>query len=155
MPELTDEVFFQEGHTNREKDLYDRALAVCNKCPVVKECLMAHIDDAFGVVGGTTPPEREKMRREKKEAEIEKLFNTLAKDKGGLSYKFTSPGHAGVPDRIAILPDGQVWFVELKVAKGGSVSKLQQKTIERMQAQNANVVVLRGETQVKSFWEDK
>jgi hypothetical protein len=43
---------------------------------------------------------------------------------GGITYKFTSPGRKGVADRIACLPDGSTWFVELKT-KGGRLSKLQ------------------------------
>lgn len=33
---------------------------------------------------------------------------------GGLCWKFVSPGTAGVPDRIVLLPGGRVLFVELK-----------------------------------------
>lgn len=37
---------------------------------------------------------------------------------GCLYYKFTCPGHAGVPDRIIITPTGHVVFVELKTDVG-------------------------------------
>lgn len=33
---------------------------------------------------------------------------------GGASYKWVSPGCAGVPDRIVIAPGGRVVFVEVK-----------------------------------------
>lgn len=33
---------------------------------------------------------------------------------GGLCWKFVSPGHAGVPDRIILLPGGHVLFAEMK-----------------------------------------
>jgi hypothetical protein len=45
---------------------------------------------------------------------------------GGKTYKFASPNHRGVADRIACMPDGSTWFVELKRPKGGRVSPLQQ-----------------------------
>lgn len=43
---------------------------------------------------------------------------------GGLCFKFVSPGMAGVPDRIALLPDGKITFVEVK-APGKKPRKLQ------------------------------
>ena len=33
---------------------------------------------------------------------------------GGLALKFTSPGMAGVPDRLLLLPEGRIAFVEMK-----------------------------------------
>ena len=43
---------------------------------------------------------------------------------GGMAYKFVSPAHRGVADRVVCLPDGVVWFVELK-APGGRLSPFQ------------------------------
>ena len=43
----------------------------------------------------------------------------------GRSYKWVSPGCAGVPDRIVVLPNGRVVFVELK--SEGRTSTPQQK----------------------------
>lgn len=45
---------------------------------------------------------------------------------GGRALKFVSPGHRGVPDRIVILPDGQIAFVEMK-APGKPLEPLQEK----------------------------
>ena len=39
------------------------ALAICLDCPVADLCLRAHVREEFGVVGGTTPAERKKLRR--------------------------------------------------------------------------------------------
>ena len=36
------------------------------------------------------------------------------KDIGGIAYKFVSPAHRGVADRLVVLPGGVVWFVEVK-----------------------------------------
>ena len=48
------------------------------------------------------------------ERDIEKYLVTKVKALGGQALKFTSPGNAGVPDRIVLLPGGRVIFVELK-----------------------------------------
>ena len=51
---------------------------------------------------------------EKRERDIESGLRKQVERMGGKFMKFTSPGNDGVPDRIAILPGGRVWFVELK-----------------------------------------
>lgn len=38
-------------------------LAVCAVCPVSDECLLENIHEPFGVFGGTTPQERQALRR--------------------------------------------------------------------------------------------
>ena len=58
------------------------------------------------------------------ESEVERHFVWTVERLGGKTYKFTSPGRKGVADRIACLPDGSTWFVELKT-KGGRLSPLQ------------------------------
>lgn len=59
-----------------------------------------------------------------REREIEQYLVKQAKEAGGKAYKWTSPGNAGVPDRIVMLPGGRVAFVELK-APGGKPTALQ------------------------------
>lgn len=58
------------------------------------------------------------------EKHIEAYLVKRVKAMGGIAYKFTSPGHRGVADRIVCLPGGVVWFIELK-APGGRLSPLQ------------------------------
>jgi hypothetical protein len=48
-----------------------------------------------------------------RERDIEAYFVKRVKEAGGLQRKFVSPGHRGVPDRIAVFK-GRVHFVELK-----------------------------------------
>lgn len=55
------------------------------------------------------------MEREK---DIEALIGAEVRKRGGLWLKWVSPGTDGVPDRILILPDGRLIFVELKTARG-------------------------------------
>lgn len=68
---------------------------------------------------------------------------------GGVTYKFVSPGNVGVPDRIVITPEGRVWFVELKT-ETGKLSKMQHYQLNRLRAQNCNVVVLYGVAEVEN-----
>ena len=45
---------------------------------------------------------------------IEEKLIKAVKQKGGVCWKFTSPGTAGVPDRIVLMPKGHIAFVEVK-----------------------------------------
>ena len=75
------------------------------------------------------------------EKQIEKAVCDYAKSKGVLCYKFVSPGHAGVPDRMFITPAGKVFFVEFK-RMGGKATPLQMREIERLQLQGVYVVIV-------------
>ena len=44
------------------------------------------------------------------EREVESYLRWAVERKGGKSYKFTSPSHKGVADRIVCFPDGSVWL---------------------------------------------
>ena len=59
-----------------------------------------------------------------KESEIERYFVWTVQSLGGVTYKFRSPTQRGVADRIACMPYGETWFVELKT-KGGRLAPLQ------------------------------
>lgn len=59
-----------------------------------------------------------------RESVIERHFVAQVKALGGMAYKFVSPAHRGVADRVVCLPDGSTWFVELK-APNGRLSELQ------------------------------
>ena len=65
------------------------------------------------------------------EKEIEKYFVKRVKELGGYAYKFRSVTQAGVADRIACMPNGEAWFVELK-KPGGRLSALQEIFCEEM-----------------------
>ena len=49
-----------------------------------------------------------------RESFIEEKLRKAVKQKGGICWKFTSPGTAGVPDRIILMPEGRFAFVEVK-----------------------------------------
>lgn len=61
-----------------------------------------------------------------REKAIEAYLRGEVKKLGGKAYKFVSPGNAGVPDRLVLLPEGITVFVELK-APGKKSTKLQLK----------------------------
>lgn len=58
------------------------------------------------------------------ERDVESYFRKAVAAAGGVAFKFVSPSHRGVSDRIVCLPGGAVWFVELK-RPGGRLSPLQ------------------------------
>lgn len=72
------------------------------------------------------------------EKEIEKRVKEYARSKGFLAYKFTSPGHAFVPDGLFIAPGGKVFFIEFKQL-GKKPTPGQQREMERLRAQGVDV----------------
>lgn len=76
-----------------------------------------------------------------KEKIVENHFVWAVERIGGKTYKFTSPGRKGVADRIACLPDGSTWFVELKT-KGGRLSALQKMFMSDMTLLNQKYACL-------------
>ena len=76
-----------------------------------------------------------------RESAIERHFVAQVKAIGGRAYKFTSPAHKGVSDRVVCLPDGSTWFVELK-APGGRLSELQKIFAEDMAKMNQKYACL-------------
>lgn len=60
------------------------------------------------------------------EKDTEPYLCDRVKQLGGRAYKFISPGCAGVPDRIVILPGGRIFFVETK-SEGRTSTALQRK----------------------------
>ena len=85
-----------------------------------------------------------------KESEIERHFVWAVEMIGGRTWKFTSPANRGVADRIACLPDGSTWFVELKT-KGGRLSELQKIFGAEMARLNQRHAVLWTKEQIDAF----
>ena len=85
-----------------------------------------------------------------KEKIVENHFIWAVERIGGKTYKFTSPGRKGVADRIACLPDGTTWFVELKT-KGGRLSVLQLMFAQEVQALNQRYACLWTKEQVDEW----
>lgn len=84
------------------------------------------------------------------EREIEKYFVKRIEAIGGVAYKFVSPNNRGVYDRVVLLPDGVVWFVELKSPKG-KLSKLQERFRDKVTDLGHRNAVLYSKDAVDNF----
>jgi hypothetical protein len=84
------------------------------------------------------------------EKNIEAHLVKRVKEIGGMAYKFVSPAHRGVADRVVCLPNGVVWFVELK-APGGRLSPLQQVFEDDMVRLRQRYVCLWSKDQVDAW----
>lgn len=82
-----------------------------------------------------------------KESEIERHLAVAAKKMGGMAVKFVSPGLDGVPDRIVLLPERKMAFVELK-APGKKPRALQEKRKRQLEALGFPVYVIDGVEQI-------
>lgn len=78
-----------------------------------------------------------------RERDIEKYMRQEIEKMGGLFLKWTSPGNDGVPDRIAVLPGGEIIFIELKTEDGG-LSQLQEWWILRLRDHGCYARAVRG-----------
>ena len=84
------------------------------------------------------------------ESKIETWLNGQIKKLGGKSYKFISPGNPGVPDRIYLLPNGRIYFVELKRIIG-KLSNVQVWQRDQFKQMGVEVRVIYGMEQAKEF----
>jgi hypothetical protein len=84
------------------------------------------------------------------EKEIENYFVWTVERAGGKTYKFKSPTQRGVSDRLACMPDGSTWFVELKT-KGGRLSELQKRFADNVIALRQNYVCLWTKEQIDGW----
>ena len=75
------------------------------------------------------------------EKSLEKKLVKAVKSVGGIAPKLTSPGFDGMPDRLVLLPNGKVGFVELK-APGKKPRPIQTRRIEQLKNLGFKVYVL-------------
>ena len=78
---------------------------------------------------------------------IERQLAMAVKKMGGMAVKFVSPGLDGVPDRIVLLPDKKMAFVELK-ASGKKLRPLQEKRKRQLEALGFPVYLIDGAEQI-------
>ncbi|OCW59793.1 nuclease [Trueperella bernardiae] len=76
-----------------------------------------------------------------RETTIEKALTQAVHAAGGLCLKFVSPGWAGAPDRLIILPGGHVGFIEVK-APGKHPRPIQQHRIHQLHALGATALII-------------
>lgn len=74
------------------------------------------------------------------EKEIEKYLVDKVKKMNGLCIKMNSISFSGLPDRLVILPQGIIFFIELK-APNKKPRPLQQAVIEKLRSSGVEVYV--------------
>lgn len=82
-----------------------------------------------------------------RERDLERYTTMFIKSHGGLALKFISPGYAGVPDRLVLMPGGKMCFMELK-APGRKPRPLQVRRIEQLRALGFKVYVVNGKEEI-------
>lgn len=75
------------------------------------------------------------------EKSIERYLVDQAKKLGLPCLKYSNPNMAGYPDRLLVLPDGQVLWVELK-SRGRKPTKLQQMRMAELSGLRHSVKVI-------------
>ena len=68
-----------------------------------------------------------------REREVEAALVKAVRKRHGMALKFVCPGLDGVPDRIVLLPDGKIAFIELK-RPGCKMRKIQEKRKAQLEA---------------------
>ena len=82
-----------------------------------------------------------------REKMIERKLVTETGRRGGLAWKLTSPGIAGVPDRLILLPGRKAGFVEVK-APGKRPRPLQGRRLAELRHLGFYVAVVDGVEQI-------
>lgn len=84
---------------------------------------------------------------DKSEREIEASFKARMEKAGCMVWKFVSPGNAGVPDRLILLPNGLVFFAEIKKF-GAKPRPLQVAVHKKLMKQGFVVMVIDSENMI-------
>lgn len=88
-----------------------------------------------------------------RERDIEQWLRHQIESMGGLAFKFSSPGNDGVPDRLAVLPGGIIYFIELKTDRG-RLTPIQRWQQDRLDALGAQVRTIKGMGEAAEFIEE-
>lgn len=86
-----------------------------------------------------------------KESDVEQALVDRIHTIGGECMKFVSPGLVGVPDRIIILPGGEIHWVELKTWTG-KLSPMQVQMHKRLKRLDQDVWVIRSVDQINKLF---
>jgi len=81
------------------------------------------------------------------EKTIERKLTVAVKKAGGIAVKFVSPSFDGMPDRLVLLPDGLIAFVELK-APGKRPRPLQEARHRLLRSLGFKVYVIDKQEQI-------
>ncbi len=86
-----------------------------------------------------------------KEYVIEKYLVDAIAERGGFCPKFNDVGRRGAPDRLVIVPNNPVYFVELKRAALGRVAPWQKRYHAQLRACGQKVWLLKSIEEVDGF----
>jgi hypothetical protein len=84
------------------------------------------------------------------ERDVEAYFRKAVEKAGGVAFKFVSPSHRGVSDRIVCFPGGSTWFVELK-RPGGRLMPLQRIFAALMERMGQNYICLSSREEIDQW----
>lgn len=84
------------------------------------------------------------------EREVEQALVRQVRKHGGIAPKLTSPANAGMPDRLIILPQGKVCFIEVK-APGKKPRPLQVRQMGRLTQLGCMVRVIDHPNQIQEL----
>ncbi len=88
-----------------------------------------------------------------REKVIEQRLIHTVKEQGGMCPKLVSPGTDGMPDRMVLLPEGRMSFVEVK-APGKKPRPLQAHRHEQLRRLGFKVAVLDDPEQIPGILEE-
>ena len=83
-----------------------------------------------------------------RESEIEQSLVKEVRKEGGISPKFVSLGTSGMPDRLVLLQEGRMAFVELK-APGKRMRPLQEKRKRQLESLGYKVFCIDGVEEIE------
>lgn len=84
------------------------------------------------------------------ESRIEFYFKKQIEKIGGKAFKLVSPGTTGVPDRMVLLPLGNIIFVEMK-APGKKLRPMQVHRVNQIRSLGFRVEVIDCKEEVDRF----
>ncbi len=89
-----------------------------------------------------------------RESSIETYLRNQVKAAGGLCIKLSPVGMVGIPDRLVLLPGGQVVFVECKKPRGAVVARLQVHWCDRLREMGFRSVFVYTKEEVDKLMEE-
>lgn len=88
------------------------------------------------------------------EKDIESFLKKRVEHLGGKCLKLPAVFEEGIPDRLVILPQGRIAFVELKRPTGGELSEMQRYQIKKLRKLGCNVYIVHNYAEVDKLLED-
>lgn len=87
------------------------------------------------------------------ESSIERSIKYYVASKGGMLIKQNADLYKGIPDRLVLMPNGQMFFIEIKDPKG-HVSEIQAHWIKILGNMKVRAYVVNSLEKFKYLWRD-